>query len=85
MIITENNKLYAIVRGSDVPRDGMYLELSRNDMRSDSPLAEIFYSDKTGEMIFTPFSQEPIPLPVLKRFIEEASKLIADDNKTERT
>lgn len=81
MILTEEDRLYSIVRGSDVQRDGMYLELKRNDLKSDAPIAEIFYSDQTHKFTFTPLSNEPIPLLVLERFMEEAHRLLPVDPK----
>ncbi len=59
---------YQCVRGSDVDRDGMYLELSDPDSHV---LAEIFYSDKTNSMTVTAYEQN-IPLDVLEWFIAAA-------------
>jgi hypothetical protein len=36
--------------GSDVPRDGMYLALFTEEMET---VAEVFYSDETGQMSVT--------------------------------
>ena len=41
---------YDYVIGSDVDRDGMFLEVSKADDRADA-LLEIFYSDQTHSMV----------------------------------
>lgn len=74
MILSEGEVAYGVVLGSDLQRDGMYLELSRSDLPPGSPLAEIFYSDIDGKMTFTAFTKESIPLPIIHRFIESAEK-----------
>jgi hypothetical protein len=58
---------YSTVLASDLQRDGMGLELSR-DTRL---IAEVFFSDKTGELIISLF-EEGIPLTVIEQFIAEA-------------
>lgn len=64
---------YFYVRGSDVDRDGMYLELFHGDAKfpGQEPLAEIFYSDKGGSMVVTTFS-EAVPLEAVEWLIAEA-------------
>lgn len=59
---------YKSVRGSDVDRDGMYLEVSTLD---DQSVLEIFYSDQTGKMSVTLY-QEAVPLDVIEAFIPYA-------------
>ena len=64
---------YEMRRGSDVLRDGMYLELS---IRGSSPLrlvAEVFYSDITHEYFVTCY-EENIPLEILENLISQAKK-----------
>ena len=64
---------YEMRRGSDVLRDGMYLELS---IRGSSPLrlvAEVFYSDITHEYFVTGY-EENIPLEILENLISKAKK-----------
>jgi hypothetical protein len=46
---------YEMIRGSDVDRDGMYLELIEST--TGNVVAEIFYSDVTNAMTFTAFAQ----------------------------
>ncbi|GAB4211010.1 MAG: hypothetical protein OHK0012_02700 [Synechococcales cyanobacterium] len=60
---------YRTVRGSDVQRDGMYLELI--DESTGDEVAEVFYSDATREMVISIFKPE-LPLPVVESLIERA-------------
>ena len=61
---------YHCVRGSDVDRDGMYLELSSPDGNA---VLEIFYSDETGDMTVNAI-QESIPLDIVEWLIAEAKR-----------
>ena len=60
---------YRTVRGSDVQRDGMYLELI--DESTGDEVAEVFYSDVTHEMTISVFQPE-LPLRVVEALIERA-------------
>ena len=60
---------YRTVRGSDVRRDGMCLELI--DEGTGDEVAEVFYSDVTHEMTISVFKPE-LPLPVVELLIERA-------------
>lgn len=55
---------YTITIGSDIVRDGMYLEVE-NLLDDVKPLFDIFYSDQTGEMFITTFKDD-IPLEVME-------------------
>ena len=68
---------YAAVRGSDIERDGMFLEIMDRDMR---PVAEIFYSDGVGRMSLTTFRAD-LPVEVVEWMIDHARRLLppADD------
>lgn len=59
---------YKSIRGSDVIRDGMFLEVSTLD---DQIVLEIFYSDQTGKMSLTLY-QEDVPLEAIEAFIPYA-------------
>jgi len=64
---------YQFVRGSDVIRDGMYIEVS---IEGSSPLlilAEVFYSDQTAAFTLSCF-EENIPLDVVEELINIAKK-----------
>lgn len=60
---------YHTVRGSDVQRDGMFLELI--DQLTGDTIAEVFYSDATGVMLISVFQPE-IPLEPIERLIQRA-------------
>ncbi|MFC5568449.1 hypothetical protein ACFPN1_00005 [Lysobacter yangpyeongensis] len=61
---------YKFLRGSDINRDGMYLELS---VAGESPLAEVFYSDTSAEFYVTCYAQD-IPLNALEELIQRARR-----------
>ena len=60
---------YQTVRGSDVQRDGMYLELI--DQSTGDEVAEVFYSDVTHKMTISIFQPE-LPLDVVESLILRA-------------
>ena len=67
---------YTAVVGSDVDRDGMYLELSNS---SKVVIAEVFHSDESGSMTFTGH-QPDLPLPVVEWLIAQAKlRLVPGD------
>ena len=68
-IMSDLPKGYRAVRGSDVRRDGMYLELIEPE--TDDEIAEIFYADKDGKMVISVFKQD-VPLEVIEAFIAKA-------------
>lgn len=59
---------YQIVVGSDVTRDGMYLEVQDT---TDALVAEVFYSDRDGTMTFTGYRPD-VPLAVVEWMIAES-------------
>ncbi|MBF0690195.1 hypothetical protein IR150_01525 [Providencia alcalifaciens] len=66
---------YKLARGSDIVRDGMYLELTMANTDPVLQLAEVFYSDVTHQFTVTCFEPN-IPLAVIETFIEQAKKLL---------
>lgn len=64
---------YTIVRGSDVDRDGMYLELSEKE--SKNIIAEVFYSDRTHDFSLSCFRPD-IPLALIESLINDAKQLL---------
>jgi hypothetical protein len=60
---------YHTIRGSDVDRDGMFLELI--DKESGDEVAEVFYSDVTHQMTISLF-QPTLPLHVVELLIKRA-------------
>ncbi len=66
--------------GSDVQRDGMYLELS-DGVIEHAALAEVFYEDSNGQMTLATFDNARVPLEVVEWLISEARRRLppADD------
>lgn len=69
------NATYTYVMGSDLMRDGMYLELEVADapIEKGPPLAKVFYSDVDGSMTFTSWAPD-LPLEVVEWLIQEARR-----------
>ncbi|TPJ77031.1 hypothetical protein [Mesorhizobium sp. B2-6-2] len=61
-------KSYEATIGSDLQRDGMYLELADQDQRV---VGEIFFSDVDGKMTVTLFQPE-VPLEMIEWMIATA-------------
>lgn len=59
---------YEVIVGSDVQRDGMYLEVSN---QAKAVIAEVFYSDEHDTITFTGFVSD-IPLPLVEWMIGQA-------------
>jgi hypothetical protein len=59
---------YEVRRGSDVERDGMYLEIADD---ANARLADVFYSDQDNSMTFTAYRAD-LPLPVVEWLIAQA-------------
>lgn len=66
---------YHLSRGSDVIRDGMFLELSEAGTAPLKQIAEVFYSDVTHEFSFSCY-EGGIPLEEIEKLIHEAKKLL---------
>lgn len=66
---------YELTRGSDIVRDGMYLELTMANTDPVLQLAEVFYSDVTHQFTLTCFEPN-LPLEVIETLIEQAKKLL---------
>lgn len=64
---------YTYIMGSDVQRDGMYLELALADDGLEQALAEVFYSDVDGTMTFSGYAPD-LPLEVVEWLISEARR-----------
>jgi hypothetical protein len=64
---------FGLIRGSDLQRDGMYLELSESG--AGKAVAEVFYSDETGRMRFSAY-EEDIPLEAIELLIERSKQLL---------
>ena len=73
-MVAFNREEYRLIRGSDVIRDGMYLELARAD-EPGAPLAEYFYSDSDGQLTLTVYAGQ-LPQELLIWFRHEALQLL---------
>ncbi len=72
MTFEHKGREYSCLLGSDVIRDGMYIEV--NDGSSETnPLIEIFYSDVTHETTMTLLKPD-VPLEVIEWAIAVARK-----------
>ena len=71
MIIEEKGTTYEIMMGSDIQRDGMYLELSIPNTNPLRQIAEVFYSDQTHDFVVSCF-EENVPMELIELLIENA-------------
>lgn len=62
---------YQFIVGSDVQRDGMYLEVT--DALAMSDVLEFFYSDQTDQMTLTTYIPD-IPLELVERALTMAKE-----------
>jgi len=66
---------YEVVVGSDIQRDGMYLEVWNE---AKAMVAEVFYSDERDEMTFTGYLAD-IPTPLVEWMIDRAKAQLTPD------
>ena len=59
------DRRYEILFGSDVQRDGVFLELSEYTDGTRNVLAEVFFYDEIGRLVFTAFEPD-IPYSLVK-------------------
>ena len=57
-MIDIQDRKFSIIRGSDVERDGMYLEVNEKTSDRERVVIEIFYSDESGKMTFSAFDKD---------------------------
>jgi hypothetical protein len=69
MTVTFRGVSYQCVLGSDLDRDGMYLELS--EVVTGEIVAEIFYSDQTHQMVLNAF-KKALPLELVEWLVGQA-------------
>lgn len=70
MAIEISGRCYSYVIGSDLTRDGMYLELS-DETEESSIILEIFYSDQNRTMTMSTFC-EGIAIEVIDWALQQA-------------
>lgn len=75
-----NEITYEIIRGSDIQRDGMFLEARIIDSNPLEVIAEIFYSDITHELTLTCFMNN-IPLSLIETLIVDAKKYLPPSDR----
>lgn len=68
-MLTIGKRNYNLVRGSDVVRDGMYLELSQEGGKTG--IAEVFFSDETSEFVLNTFGND-VPLETIEWMVGKA-------------
>lgn len=70
--MAENTPTYQISFGSDIKRDGVYLELARIESDGAYAIIEVFRSDSDGKITFTTFpaESEAIPPDLVARLVE---------------
>jgi hypothetical protein len=66
-----DGRAFTLVRGSDIDRDGMYLELSEEGGRS--RIAELFYSDAHRNFVLNTFGND-VPLEAIEMLIDQGRK-----------
>lgn len=68
-MLTVGERSFRAVRGSDIIRDGMYLELSEEGGKQ--RIAEVFFSDERDEFILNTFGND-VPLEAIEWLAAEA-------------
>ena len=72
MQLTIGHRQYHTTRGSDIHRDGMFLEVTDETVEP-ACILEVFYSDVSREMTVTLFKPD-VPLEVVEWAASEARK-----------
>ena len=81
MLIEHKGQHFCMVVGSDVTRDGMFIELS--EAGSVPVLMEAFYSDADGSFTITGFGS-PVPIEVAEQFIARARESLPPQRPAHR-
>ena len=76
MQFEHQGRRFDMIRASDLQHDGLSLELS-SDSR---PVAEVFYSNVTGEFAISVFEQH-LPLAVIEHLINAAQASLPPSSK----
>ena len=74
---------YSVTRGSDIVRDGMFLEAEISGSSKRRTVAEVFYSDETGQFFVSCF-EEGVPLELIEYLIAEGRKCLPPTTAHER-
>jgi hypothetical protein len=76
--LTIDGHEYSFTRGSDLDRDGMFLEADRLSGAERQTVAEVFYSDVTGRVSVTLY-EEDVPAELVESMIADARKCLPPD------
>lgn len=70
-------RYYLTTMFSDLDRDGMALEVEDvAPAPGRGQVLEIFFSDQTGDMMFTAMTTEPLPLRLIEHVVAEARRTL---------
>ena len=72
---------YSVIMGSDLERDGMFLELYEGTGVNGSPVAECFYSDADGSLSLTEH-QQGVPAAALDWLRREGARRLPPSGRT---
>lgn len=72
---------YMVVRGSDLERDGMFLELYLGREPNGEPLAECFYSDIHASLLLTVYDGST-PSAALAWLEKEGARWLSPEDRT---
>jgi hypothetical protein len=72
---------YRLTRGSDIVRDGMFIEADVLGSEQPRTVVEVFYSDKTGKFFVSCF-EENVPVELVEYLIAEGRKCLPPTSKT---
>ena len=74
---------YSFTRGSDVVRDGMFLEADVIDAPGRRTVTEVFYSDRTSQFSVSCF-EEGVAVELIEHLISEGRRLLPPKQNDER-
>lgn len=80
MTTEKGSPSYDFVIGSDIARDGMYVEVRLKDTNPLLVLAEIFFSDQTHTFTLNCYVQN-IPMDVILELIDIAQKRLPPNHQ----
>ena len=69
-----------LTHGSDVVREGMFLEAELLEGEKRRVLAEVFYSDATGKFVVSCF-KENIPMELIEYLVAEGRQCLPPSSK----
>lgn len=70
-MIEFSGRKFSSVRGSDIKRDGMFIEVREQIGDKEHLVLEVFYSDEDGKMTFTTFEKN-LPFELLELIVQTA-------------